>query len=77
MTDWRYEYPKASVIYTLLIAHLNSACNPILYATFNPSFKRGYGNIFKFFSSKLLDKSSEKCKIKTLTHKEADPTVIL
>jgi hypothetical protein len=77
MTDWRYEYPKASVIYTLVIAHLNSAFNPILYATFNPSFKRGYRNIFKFISRKLFDKSSEKCKIKTVTHKDIDHTVIL
>ena len=47
MSDWHYNFPISAEIYTLLIAHLNSACNPILYATYNSHFRHGYFNVIR------------------------------
>ncbi len=46
MTDWTYSYPAASEVYTMLIAHLNSAFNPVLYGIYNPLFRKGYKNVW-------------------------------
>ena len=32
----------------MLIAHLNSALNPLLYGIFNPLFQKGYKNVLFF-----------------------------
>lgn len=53
MSDWQTQFPTAFYMYSLLIAHLNSACNPILYALFNPLFKNGYSNVFRFLREKF------------------------
>ena len=72
MTDWNYDFPTASLVYTVLIAHLNSACNPILYAIFNPGFKKGYGNIIKYFLRKSFDSTKLKSTIKIVSRKDLE-----
>ena len=47
MSDWFYSFPVALEMYTLLLAHLNSALNPILYWKFNPSFRKGYISVLR------------------------------
>jgi hypothetical protein len=53
ISDWKFKYPAAAFMYTLLAAHLNSTFNPIFYALFNPSFKKGYLLVFKSIKNKL------------------------
>ena len=53
MSDWQYKFPAPVYMYTLLAAHLNSTFNPIFYALFNPSFKKGYFMIFECVKKKL------------------------
>ena len=50
MSDWYYVFPTAIEMYTVLLAHLNSAFNPIFYGIFNPNFTKGYQNVFRWFS---------------------------
>ena len=47
MTDFNDRLPRTAHMYTMTIAHLNSALNPILYGIFNPAFQRGYRSFFK------------------------------
>ena len=47
MCDWHYNFPISAEIYTLLVVHLNSACNPVFYATYNANFRHGYVNVLR------------------------------
>jgi hypothetical protein len=71
MMDWQLTFPAASEMYTLLIAHLNSACNPILYAIFNPNFNRGYRNVLVCILPKKIDVDG-KSRTKFDTNAESD-----
>ncbi len=42
MADHDDSLPNSVYAFSMLIAHLNSSFNPILYALFNPQFQRGY-----------------------------------
>lgn len=42
MTDFQDRLPRSAQEYSMLVAHLNSSLNPLLYAMFNPAFQRGY-----------------------------------
>lgn len=46
MVDYDDKLPRSAVMFTMTFAHLNSSLNPILYAIFNSSFRRGYVNLF-------------------------------
>lgn len=45
MFDFADKLPRTAHMYTMLVAHLNSALNPMLYAMFNPAYQRGYKNL--------------------------------
>ena len=47
MTDFEDKLPRSAIMFTMTIAHLNSALNPILYWIFNTNFRRGYINLFR------------------------------
>lgn len=47
MSDWAHSHPVAGELYTILIAHLNSALNPIFYGYTNPAFRNGYKNFIR------------------------------
>lgn len=47
LTDYSDKLPRQAVMFTMSIAHLNSSLNLILYAIFNPAFKRGYRVLFR------------------------------
>jgi hypothetical protein len=53
ISDSKFLFPAGVYMYTLLAAHLNSTFNPIFYALFNPSFKKGYLLVFKCIRNKL------------------------
>lgn len=46
MIDFSDQLPRTAHMYPLLLAHLNSSLNPILYALTNSNFQRGYKNLF-------------------------------
>ena len=47
MSDFRDQLPRTAHMFSMMIAHLNSALNPILYGLFNPAFQRGYMRFMK------------------------------
>ena len=47
MTDFDNKLPRSAHMYSMLLAHLNSSLNPIVYAISNPLFQTGYKNLFK------------------------------
>jgi hypothetical protein len=47
MVDFNDTFPRAAVEYSMTIAHLNSSLNPLLYAFFNPSFRKGCLKLFE------------------------------
>lgn len=57
MTDYQDRYHRTVHMYTMSIAHLNSALNPILYAVFNPAFQKGYKNFFRILIFKTREVS--------------------
>ena len=57
VTDWHNTHPVAAEVYTILLAHFNSALNPILYGIFNPLILKGYKNVFNMIvkrSNKII-----------------------
>lgn len=53
MIDFKDQMPRTVHMYPLLLAHVNSSLNPILYALTNSNFQRGYKNLFYWiFSSR-------------------------
>lgn len=46
MTDFGDKLPRTAHMYSMLIAHLNSSLNPVVYAISNPLFQKGYKNFF-------------------------------
>ena len=51
MIDFDNHLPRAAIMYSMMLAHLNSALNPILYAVFNPAYRRGYKNLLFYFKT--------------------------
>lgn len=47
ISDFHDQLPRSAHMFSMMIAHLNSAFNPILYGTFNPAFQRGYVQFLK------------------------------
>ena len=47
MIDFENRFPRSVVMYTMMLAHLNSAFNSILYGLFNPAFGIGYRRFLK------------------------------
>lgn len=47
LTDYQDRLPRGTVMFTMTIAHLNSAFNPILYAISNTNFRTGYANMLR------------------------------
>ena len=54
MIDHDNFLPRTAIMYSMQLAHLNSAFNPILYGVFNPAYKKGY----KMFINTILSKTS-------------------
>ena len=54
--------PTQLHMYLFVLAHLNSALNPILYAAFNPKIKQSYKHFVNFISCGFLcsSKNGEK-----------------
>lgn len=46
MSDYRDKLPRTAHMFSMTVAHLNSALNPVLYGVFNPAFRRGYKLMF-------------------------------
>ncbi|CAF0837503.1 unnamed protein product [Brachionus calyciflorus] len=66
MTDYHDHYPRTVHMYTMVVAHFNSALNPILYAAFNPAFQRGYRNFFRVLLLKGKKEASISSKTQTM-----------
>jgi hypothetical protein len=49
ISDYHDKFPKAVHMFTMLLAHLNSALNPVLYGCYNPAFRRGYKKVCYMF----------------------------
>lgn len=47
LIDYEDKFPRSALMYTMTLAHFNSALNPILYAIFNTSLRQGYVHLFK------------------------------
>ena len=71
MIDFKDELPRSAHMYPILLAHINSSLNPILYAFTNSNFKRGYINFFYFLFDKknylFSIRASSKSKSKNST----------
>ena len=65
MCDYDNVLPRSWQMFTMAIAHFNSAANPILYGIFNPSFRKGYSNFLKriFFIKNNVSSHSTNTKI--------------
>ena len=50
MLDYADRLPRSAHMFSMVVAHLNSSMNPLLYALTNPLFQKGYG----VFIRKLL-----------------------
>ena len=61
MTDFQNKLPRSALMFTMTFAHLNSSLNPILYAIFNSSFRRGYAILF----NKIFCCFGSYCKLTT------------
>jgi hypothetical protein len=46
MIDFNDELPRSAHMYPILLAHINSSLNPVLYAFTNGNFKKGYRNLY-------------------------------
>lgn len=56
MIDFDNRVPKSLMMFSMVLGHLNSSLNPILYAVFNTAIKRGYDNLFsKIFCIKFCN----------------------
>nr|QVK45856.1 G protein-coupled receptor [Proales similis] len=75
MLDYADRLPSAVHAFAMLVAHLNSSLNPLLYAIFNPSFQRGYKTFLSILCLKrkaiepvltisTMDKTNEKAATK-------------
>ena len=77
MSDFADRLPRTAQMFTMTIAHINSALNPILYGIFNPAFQKGYKKIFRLIihhksyqANYLANEAKEKTvQISTLTTK--------
>ena len=55
MSDFRDILPRTSHMFTMLLAHMNSSMNPILYALTNPAYQRGYKMLFSIIFFRKLN----------------------
>lgn len=76
MTDWAGTHPIAAELYTVVLAHLNSALNPIFYGISNPAFRNGYKNFLRILMRKpeksviLVSSKAQKDTQQTFTANE-------
>ena len=47
MVNFGNRLPRSAVMYSMMLAHLNSAFNSILYGFYNPGFSTGYRRVLK------------------------------
>lgn len=47
MCDFENNLPRSWQMFTMAIAHFNSAANPILYGIFNSNFRKGYSKFLR------------------------------
>jgi hypothetical protein len=60
MLDWKYTFNGYVMSYLLLLAHLNSAFNPIMYGVCSTKFRRGYQIfLYKIIGKELIDPMSK------------------
>ena len=59
MIDFENKFPRSVIIYSMQLAHLNSAFNPILYGMFNPAYQKGYKRFINFMLHKKHDKKDK------------------
>jgi hypothetical protein len=52
ISDSAGTHPLAAELYTVVLAHLNSALNPIFYGVSNPAFRNGYKNFLRIVMRK-------------------------
>ena len=57
--DFGSMLPQHALMFSMAIAHFNSSLNAIIYALYNPDFKRGYANLFKKISALKIKKSNK------------------
>jgi uncharacterized protein with PQ loop repeat len=66
MIDFHDNLPRTAHMFSMLLAHLNSSLNPVLYAIFNPGFQRGYMTFLRVLilrkSPAKEDRSTKTCK---------------
>ena len=47
MVNFDDRLPRSAIMYSMMLAHLNSAFNSILYGLYNPAFSIGYRRFLK------------------------------
>jgi hypothetical protein len=60
MSDYHDQLPRTAHMFSMLLAHLNSSLNPLLYAIFNPGFQRGYLTFFRVLILRKAPPKGEK-----------------
>jgi hypothetical protein len=73
MTDFPDRLPRTAHMFSMAIAHLNSAFNPLLYAIFNPAFQRGYKLFFQIiFLSRIKESPVSNTKPSAVVSKQLE-----
>ena len=76
MSNFDNRLPRTAIMYSMMLAHLNSAFNSILYAFFNPAYQQGYKKFIKHINDSMsyisfakLTSSVKNTKVFTITSK--------
>lgn len=60
LVDFGSMLPQNALMFSMAIAHFNSSLNAIIYALYNPDFRRGYANLIRKISALKIIKKSNK-----------------
>ncbi len=67
MVNFNNFLPRTAIMYSMQLAHLNSAFNPILYGVFNPAYQKGYKRFIYAILNKPLVNENQSTKIFIIT----------
>ena len=67
MINFNNFLPRTAIMYSMQLAHLNSAFNPILYGVFNPAYQKGYKRFIYAILNKPYLNEIQSTKVFTVT----------
>ena len=67
MINFNNFLPRTAIMYSMQLAHLNSAFNPILYGVFNPAYQNGYKRFIYAILNKPIVNENQSTKVFMIT----------